>query len=119
MTRTQARSAQRKVQPTFGYLAAAVLLGSTAAYAQSSPGDTSSGRNLALRICSDCHVVAADQPRPTTDGAPPFAAVARDPATTEPGLRVFLRSSHTNMPNLILSQGEVDDLVRYILSLKP
>lgn len=103
----------------FRYLAAAVLLGSTAAHAQSSPGDTSSGRNLALRICSGCHAVAADQPRPTTDGAPPFTAIARDPATTAPSLRMFLRSSHTNMPNLILSQGEVDDLVRYILSLKP
>lgn len=100
-------------------LASVLLLLSTAAQAQSLPGDISSGRNLALRICADCHVVRERQSRPTTDGAPTFAAVARDPAVTALSLRVFLRSPHTNMPNLILSQSETDDLVRYILSLRP
>ncbi|MDI1290359.1 MAG: cytochrome c [bacterium] len=99
-------------------LAMALLLGSTAAQAQSLPGDTASGRNLALRICSDCHVVAEGQTRPATDGAPPFATAARDPAVTPLSLRVFLQSPHKNMPNLILRPSEIDDLVSYILSLK-
>lgn len=99
-------------------LAMLLLLGSTAAHAQSLPGDTSSGRNLALRICSDCHVVAEGQARPATDGAPAFTTVARDPAATPLSLRVFLQTSHKNMPNLILSPSEIDDLVSYILSLK-
>ena len=99
-------------------LMAVLLLGPTAAYAQSLPGNTSSGRNLALRICSDCHVVAEGQAHPATDGAPPFATVARDPAVTALSLQVFLRSTHENMPNLILSPREIDDLVSYILSLR-
>lgn len=96
-----------------------ILLLTTVAEAQPLPGDTSSGRNLALRICADCHLVAEDQPRPTTDGAPPFALVARQPSSTALGLRVFLRSPHSNMPNLILSPGETDDLISYILSMRP
>ena len=99
-------------------LASMLLLLSTAAQAQSLPGDVPSGRNLALRICSDCHIVADDQRRPATDGAPTFAAIARDPKTTPLSLGAFLRSTHTNMPNLILSQSETDDLVSYILSLR-
>jgi hypothetical protein len=31
---------------------------------------------------------------------------------------VFLRSPHRNMPNLILSEAESDDVIAYILSLK-
>ncbi len=99
-------------------LASVLLAASAAAHAQSMTADTSAGRNLALRICSDCHVVAEGQARPATDGAPTFAAVARDPAATPLSLRVFLQSSHTNMPNLILNPSEIDDLTSYILSLR-
>lgn len=100
------------------WLTSVLLLLPTMAYAQQLPGDTASGRNLALRICSDCHVVAKEQARPATDGAPPFAAVARQPSTTALSLRVFLQSSHRNMPNLILSPREIDDLLSYVLSLR-
>lgn len=100
------------------FLTAALVLASTAAHAQSLPGNVSSGSNLALRICSDCHVVAETQRRPATDGAPPFAAVANRPGTTPLSLQVFLRTPHRNMPNLILTPAETDDIVAYILSLK-
>lgn len=99
-------------------IASALLLLSTAAQAQSLPGDESSGRNLARRICSDCHVTAPDQARPMIGGAPAFQAIARAPATTALSLRVFLQSPHRNMPNLILTPTETDDLVSYILSLR-
>ena len=99
-------------------LVSALLLLSTAASAQPLPGDASSGRNLALRICSDCHVVAEGQAHPATDGAPPFATVVRDPGVTPLSLRVFLQTPHKNMPNLILKPTEIDDLVSYILSLR-
>ena len=31
---------------------------------------------------------------------------------------VFLRSNHKEMPNLIISNSDTDDLIAYILSLK-
>ncbi len=52
------------------------------------------------------------------EGAPPFQAVANDPAASEVSLRVFLRSPHENMPDLMLSDEETDNVVTYILSLR-
>jgi len=40
------------------------------------------------------------------------------PSTTALSLKVFLRSSHNKMPNLIISDPDTDDLIAYILSLK-
>jgi hypothetical protein len=40
------------------------------------------------------------------------------PSTTELSLKVFLRSSHRNMPNFILSREEMDSVTWYILGLK-
>jgi len=100
-------------------LATVLLLLSIPAHAQTLPGDPASGRNLALRICSDCHLVAEGQARPATDGAPTFAAIARQPSTTALSLRAFLQSPHRDMPNLILDARETDDLISYILSRRP
>jgi cytochrome c len=33
-------------------------------------------------------------------------------------LKVFFQTSHRNMPNLIITPAQADDLVNYILSLK-
>lgn len=82
------------------------------------PGDTAAGRALALQSCAGCHVVAERQPRPGMDGAPAFATLARDPAVTETSLRVFLQTPHRRMPNLILSNREIDDVVSYILAMR-
>ena len=42
----------------------------------------------------------------------------KSPATTALSLKVFLQSSHKDMPNLILKPAEADDIIAYILSLK-
>ncbi|MBM3549465.1 MAG: cytochrome c [Alphaproteobacteria bacterium] len=91
---------------------------STAASAQSLPGSVVDGRELALRICSDCHVVSPRQTRSPTDAAPPFSERARDPAITPLSLRVFLQTPHARMPDLSLTRSEIDDLIAYILSLR-
>jgi hypothetical protein len=44
--------------------------------------------------------------------------VANNPARTELSLRVFLRTPHRNMPNLVLSTAETDNIIAYIHSLK-
>jgi hypothetical protein len=48
-----------------------------------------------------------------------FATIAAMPSTTEASLSAFLQTSHASMPNLILSQAERNDLIAYILSLRP
>jgi cytochrome c len=85
-----------------------------------SSDSASDGHRLAEAWCKDCHAIDA-----TTAGtvgaasaAPAFAAIANQPSTTELSLKVFLRSSHRSMPNLVITPDQADDLVNYILSLK-
>lgn len=100
-------------------IAAVIATGAAAAAnAADLPGDATAGRNIALQSCAGCHVVAERQPRPGMDGAPAFVTLARDPAITETSLRVFLQTPHRRMPNLILSNREIDDIVSYILSMR-
>ena len=75
------------------------------------------GRQVAIELCSSCHRVTEGQPRPSRDVAS-FVAVANLPSTTALSLRVFLRSSHKGMPDLIVSGSDTDNLIDYILSLK-
>ncbi|MBI1774002.1 MAG: c-type cytochrome [Proteobacteria bacterium] len=88
------------------------------AAAQSLPGDVAAGRALATRVCAACHVVTERQAWPSSDAVPTFASIARNPGTTEIGLRAFLLTPHLRMPNIELSRRETDDVISYILSLK-
>ena len=98
-----------------------IMLGLTLAalqplHAQNSPESVESGRRLAISWCGGCHFV---EPAPDAKGwLADFAAIAKVPSTTALSLKVFLRTSHKNMPNFILQPEETDDIVAYILSLK-
>jgi mono/diheme cytochrome c family protein len=87
-----------------------------AAQAQDFAGDAAAGRRLAAAWCSECHVLLPGTA--AVSRGPDLTAVANMPSTTALSLRVFLQSSHRNMPNLILGRTETDDLIAYILSLK-
>ncbi len=85
--------------------------------APSGAESVAAGRRLAEAWCASCHAI---EPRSggAKTGAPDFAAVANMPSATELSLKVFLRTSHPNMPNIILTGEQTDDLVNYILSLR-
>jgi mono/diheme cytochrome c family protein len=84
------------------------------ATAQSVEGNPLIGRQTAATLCVPCHQI--DETR--RDGPPSFVDIAFMPSTTALSLKVFLRSSHKDMPNLIISDSQTDDLIAYILSLK-
>ena len=96
--------------------------------AQSPPdrSDVQAGRDLALRQCSTCHVVSADQPAPPKlkEPAKSFLAIANEPRTTAASLRAFIASTHrtvrnpANMPNPTLNDAQLTGVVAYILSLR-
>ena len=73
-----------------------------------------SGRRLAEALCMRCHGEANAQ-----RSAPTFSAIAALPSTSAQSLGVFLKTSHANMPNLILSNSRRDDVIAYILRLRP
>jgi mono/diheme cytochrome c family protein len=103
-------------QPVFfSLLVAAGLTLSVAALAQ--PGERAAGRRLATELCGDCH--EARPPFPLLYRYPPsFEDIAKLPSTTRLSLKVFLQSSHKQMPNFIISKSDTDNIIDYIISLK-
>ena len=100
---------------SFGLLVTAALMLSITAVAQ--PGERAAGRRLATELCGECHQVRP--PFPVLYRYPPtFKDIAKLPSTTRLSLKVFLQSSHKQMPNFIISKSDTDDIVEYILSLK-
>ena len=81
-------------------------------------GDPDMGRQLAQTWCSGCHVVTPNASQGSSNGAPPFAAVANMPSTTSMSLHAFLQSPHPPMPDLRLTGGQIDDVATYILGLR-
>jgi cytochrome c len=77
-----------------------------------------SGHRLAEAWCRTCHAIDANTAGTSSNAAPDFARVANQPSTTALALKVFLRTSHPTMPNLVLTPAQADDLANYILSLK-
>jgi mono/diheme cytochrome c family protein len=90
----------------------ATAVGSTAANA----ADPDHGQTLARRWCATCHVVAANQQRPTGE-APPFAVIAKRTDFEVTRLTNFLLDPHPKMPNMSLTRTEAADLVAYIATL--
>jgi mono/diheme cytochrome c family protein len=85
------------------------------------------GNQFALVVCSDCHVVAPDQPfSPTLKvSAPPFLEVANRPTTSERSLQRFIRSTHWDgqtipmtMPAPQMTSQEIVAVSHYIMSLR-
>ena len=114
------------MRSTFPFVvAAAISAAQVPVFAQPINGDPASGRQIATTQCSSCHRVLpmlfSDKGDPSPaekDGPPSFQSIADLPSITGISLNVFLHSNHKNMPNLILSKAESDDIIAYILSLK-
>lgn len=80
--------------------------------------DLVAGESLAQKWCVQCHGVRADRLSPKL-AAPTFPDLAAEPSITEYSLRALLRSPHETMPQITFTADEMDDIVGYILSLKP
>ncbi len=104
------------MRPATLVIAAALAASSSIACAQEVRGNVASGRDLAGHGCGSCHEI--DRGPPGRSGVASFAQVARLPSTTALSLRVFLRSSHADMPNIQMGETDADDLIPYMLTLK-
>lgn len=82
-------------------------------------GDKAKGLAYAKRICAECHnVLATNAPSPNPK-APSFRKVAETPGMTVTALTVWSRTTHATMPNIVIAPADMDNLIAYILSLKP
>jgi len=110
------------IRGSSAFVLANILLNATLTVAVSAPaqivnGDINMGQQLAQRWCSDCHAVGLENAE-AHGSVPSFVSIAEMPSTTSISLHAFLQTSHERMPNLQLTQTEIDDVVAYILSLK-
>ena len=81
-------------------------------------GDADNGRILAEKVCSECHSLDALELDLPKRKAASFATIANTPGMTPLALSVWFRTPHREMPNIILSKDEQEDLIAFITSLK-
>jgi cytochrome c2 len=85
-------------------------------------GDPRKGLEYARAMCTECHDLSAEEQRPPMRGAPSFEAIANTPGMTPTALVVWFRTSHPllpkTMPNLIVPDDDMDNVIAYILSLR-
>jgi len=109
-------------------LAVFAALSALAAKEQTKPAEANvqAGRALALLVCAGCHVVAPDQTfKPVYKGPPnppAFKDIASQPGVSAESLRHHLETlpavARNSMPNLLLSDDELRDVVAYIITLR-
>ena len=106
----------RKMKNCIGPIALVTVCG-IAFPAGAQSADPRIGRHLVETNCSACHQIESGGSlrRPL---APSMMDISRMPSTTELSIKVFLRTSHKNMPNIILSPEEIDSVAAYIVGLK-
>ena len=82
------------------------------------PGDVMQGQELAQTVCAECHAVTPGAIHSPNGHAPTFDTIAHMPGMTPMAIRVWLRSAHKEMPNIMLSRDETDNVIAYLQSLK-
>jgi mono/diheme cytochrome c family protein len=85
------------------------------------------GRDLALNVCSACHIVAKVQEfQPILNPpAASFAEIINRPGANAAAMRHFVATTHWDektvpptMPSFSLTKEQIDDVVQYLMSLR-
>jgi mono/diheme cytochrome c family protein len=100
---------------SFGALTCALLFTTSAAAVEL--GSESAGKDYAQRICAACHDIEKDDVALFTD-VPSFQEIADTQGMSPRALRVWLQTSHPNMPDLIVPPDDMDNVIAYIMSLR-
>ncbi len=99
-------------------IAVAAVLATPCAAAAQEVGNIEAGHAYAKKICAECHAVERGEKESPYLDLPSFQAVADSPGITERALAVWLQNPHPNMPDFILPQPDMEDVIAYIMSLK-
>jgi len=79
--------------------------------------DAAHGEVMAKRWCASCHIVSADQKAGSTQ-APPFSAIAKEPAFDAGKVAFYLLLPHPQMADIGLTRDDASDLAAYIARQK-
>lgn len=96
------------------------LLGAGASYAGgpvTSLPDPERGKELAQRLCSNCHLVSGEQEHAVAD-VPSFHEIANMEGQTAGAIMGKIIIPKHPMPVIPITKSELNDLAAYIMSLK-
>lgn len=79
--------------------------------------DPEHGRQLAERLCSNCHLVASSQEHAVAD-VPSFHEIANMQGQTEGSIMAKIVIPKHPMPVIPISKSELNDLAAYIMTLR-
>ena len=94
-----------------------VAMNAASAGGVTSKPDPANGKALAERLCTNCHIVNADQEQAIAD-IPSFKEIGSRPGQTEGTIMAFIVLPKHPMPQIPLTKSELADLSAYILSLR-
>ncbi len=106
-----------------GAATAALLLAATSAFAQAPPlpgtPSAASGHQLAQRLCVGCHVIdtGGTTAAPAT-GVPTFRAIANQTGQSGSRIKDRLIAPPHQMPDMLLTLREIDDILAYLETLR-
>jgi mono/diheme cytochrome c family protein len=101
-------------------LGSALLLGVGFASAAPVPGrpDPVHGKDLATRLCSNCHLVGAPQQEYANVDIPSFHEIANQEGQSEGSIMAHIALPKHPMPTIPLTKSELVDLAAYIMTLR-
>jgi mono/diheme cytochrome c family protein len=106
-------------KPLYALAAFGFLIPGAAIGAQKQADEVTAGRAYAEQVCAQCHAVRRGVRVSPNERATPFQVVSEGRGMSEMALRVWFQSPHPSMPNLVIRGRDADNLIAYILSLKP
>lgn len=80
--------------------------------------DPATGMALAERLCSNCHVVGGAQETAVPAGVPTLRGLANQAGQTARRIENALIQPHTPMPDLRLSNPEIQHILAYLETLR-
>ena len=89
------------------------------AVGQTTTPNVTRGRELAERLCANCHIVNTGSAVRANPDVPSFPAIAGSSDASAERLAGRIIIPHPAMPGVQLTVAEIRDVVAYILSLKP
>jgi mono/diheme cytochrome c family protein len=80
--------------------------------------DPARGKDLAARLCSNCHLVGTNQQEHANVDVPSFREIANKSGQTEGSIMANILLPKHPMPTIPLTKREVGDLAAYIMGLR-
>lgn len=72
------------------------------------------GKELAIRLCKNCHVIDTTMGSSVPDATPTFRSMATEPDQTRDRILAALIQPHVPMPDIQLSRSEIDNIIAYL-----